>query len=456
MNKQPQISPLMRRLSTYMAGALKRKLPQAVAERAKLHLVDTFASIISGSRQLPGKRAIAYIKRLGGTREAGILGTRLVTTTLNAALANGMMCHADETDDTHPPSRTHPGSSVTPAALAIAEKHQLTGEQMLRAVVLGYDICARTILSLKPNLLVPTGRQAAATGQLYGAAAAAGALLNLNVEQTRYLLSYTLEHTAGLTTMLRDPHHIEKSYAMSGMPAHNGVAAALMASQGFTGVEDIFAGEPNFFSILSPGADREVLAAGLGKHYEIMRGGIKRWSAGGPCQGPLHVLYEVIQQHGIKVNDVQKLVARMPLTEIWVVNDRAMPEISLQHLLAVMLVDGTLTFASSHDNARMKDPRILKARKVIHAVADDTMPTAVRGWRCIMDITLKDGRVISHQTMAAKGSSDNPLSAREVEEKALDLIVPILGKKRSADLLFALRNIENLKNVRDLRKLYVA
>lgn len=456
MPKPSQISPLMRKLSAYLSTALNRPLPAHVAERAKIHLVDTFASMISGSRQLPGKRAIQFVKPLGGAAEAGILGTRLVTTTLNAALANGTACHADETDDTHPPSRTHPGSSVTPAALALAEKHQLPGEKMLRAIVLGYDICARTLLALNPNLLVPTGRQAAATGQLYGAAAAAGALLKLNAQQTRYLLSYTLEHTAGLTTMLRDPHHVEKSYAMSGMPAHNAVTAALMASMGFTGVEDIFSGTPNFFSILSPGGKPEILVEGLGRNYEIMRGGIKRWTAGGPCQGPLHVLHEVIQHHHIGLNDVTRLVARMPTTEIWVVNDRAMPEISLQHLLAVMLVDGTLTFASSHDESRMNDPKVRRARKLIHAVADDTMPTAVRGWRCIMDITLKDGRTITHQTMAAKGIAENPLTAREVDEKALDLIVPVLGKKRSAELLATLHHIEKLKNVRALRKLYAA
>ena len=121
-----QISPEMRRLSTYVSGALKRKLPQKVVDRAKLHLLDTFAAIISGSRQLPGQRAISFVKPLGGTPEAGVMGTRIVTTTINAALANGMFCHADETDDTHPPTRTHPGASVTPAALAIAEKRQLS------------------------------------------------------------------------------------------------------------------------------------------------------------------------------------------------------------------------------------------------------------------------------------------------------------------------------------------
>ena len=89
----------MRKLSAYIAGALGRPLPRAVAERAKLHLLDTLAAMVSGSLLLPGRRAGAYVKTLGGTREASVAGTRLVTTAVNAALANGIFAHADETDD---------------------------------------------------------------------------------------------------------------------------------------------------------------------------------------------------------------------------------------------------------------------------------------------------------------------------------------------------------------------
>ena len=104
-----EISPEMQALSTYMAGAIRKPLPANVAERAKVHLVDTYAAMICGLRLLPGKRAIDYVKARGGNAEAGVTGTRIVTSIPNAVLANAMPAHADETDDTHPPSRTHPG-----------------------------------------------------------------------------------------------------------------------------------------------------------------------------------------------------------------------------------------------------------------------------------------------------------------------------------------------------------
>jgi 2-methylcitrate dehydratase PrpD len=450
------MSPLMHELSAYIAGTLKRRLPGEVVERARIHLVDTFAAMLSGSRLLPGKRMIAYVKPLGGAREAGVIGTRHVTTVLNAALANGTCGHSDETDDTHPPTRSHPGTSVVPSALAIAEKHQRPGRELISAMVLGYDVCARTLLALDPRKLVPTGRHAGATGQVFGAMAASAALLRLDAREVRYALSYTFEQTAGVTTMFRDTEHMEKAYAMGGMPAHNGAQAALLAASGFTGVEDIFSGEPDFFSIFSPQGDREALVRGLGRDYEILRGGIKRWTVGGPIQGPMHVLYELIREHGIRANDVERMLVGMPEEQREVVAGREMVDISLEHLLAVMLVDGTMTFAAAHDYGRAKDPAVAKLRRRIQAVADPSIPNAVRGWRGRITVTLKDGRTLMHQTLAAKGHSENPLNREEVSQKALDLMAPALGKQRGRKLIAALLDIDRLANVRALRRLYAA
>lgn len=449
-----EVSAQTRELSQYIAAAARKALPREVVERAKIHLVDTFAAMISGSRLPPGKTATAYVRTLGGKPEAGVVGTRIVTSAANAALANGMFGHADETDDTHPPSLTHPGTSVVPAALAVGERNRLPGKTVLRAIVLGYDLCARLLLALKPMPFLRSGHHAGAFGQLFGAAATAGALLRLDARGIRYMLSYTGQQAAGLYTMFRDPEHVEKAYAMGGMPAHNGTQAALMAAHGFTGVEDVFSGERDFFFTFAKDADRAELTRGLGRDYELLRGGIKRWPVGGPIQGPLHVLRELMQEHRFSAADVVELVARMPDKELEIVNNRDMPDISVQHLLAVMLLDGTVTFRSAHDFKRMKDRRVLQLRERIKAVGDPDLTDALRRWRCVMEVRLKDGRTVRGQTMAAKGSFENPLTRQEEEEKALDLIVPILGKRRSETLLAALWDFDNIKDLRTLRRLY--
>ena len=444
-----EISPLMQQLSAHIAGALKTPLPAEVVERAKVHLVDTFSAAISGTRLFPGKRAIAYVKPLGGAREAGVMGTRIVTTAANAALANGMCGHADETDDTHPASRTHPGTCVIPAALAIAEREQRSGQALLRATVLGYELCARTVLAFLPKFVNSS------FGHLFGAAAAAAALLKLDERRIRYVLGYAGQQACGLQTRLRDPYHVEGAYAVGGMPAHHGVLTALMVKSGFTAGDDVYSGDSNIFSTHSPDADREALVRGLGRDYEIMRGGIKCWSVGGPIQGPLHVLREIILQHGLKANDVAKVVARMPDKELAIVNNRDNPLISVQHLLAVMLLDGTVTFASSHNSARMHDPKVIALRRRIETVGDAGLTDAQRRWRCVMEITLKDGRKLAHQTMAAKGTYENPVTRQEEQDKAYDLIAPVLGARRAQQLLAALWDIERVKDVRALRKLYM-
>jgi 2-methylcitrate dehydratase PrpD len=293
-------------------------------------------------------------------------------------------------------------------------------------------------------------------GQLIGATAAACALLKLDTRKIRYALSYAAEHVGGIATMFRDTQHIEKAYAMGGMPAHDGLSAALMASRGFTGVEDVFSGEPNFFTIFMSDAKPAEMVRDLGRKYEIMRGGIKRWTVGGPIQGPLHVLYDLICEHRFKAEDIEKLVARVPETELKVVDNRDMVDISLQHLLAVMAIDGTMTFKTAHDYKRANDPKLRKMRERIEAIGDASIPAPVRGWRCVMEITLKDGRTLKHETMAAKGSPDNPLNRNEVADKARDLMGPVLGKARSEALIAALYDIGGLKDVRGLRKLYSA
>jgi 2-methylcitrate dehydratase PrpD len=454
MPTNTSVSPLTHELSAYLSTALQRSVPDAIADRAKLHIVDTFAAMVSGSRLLPGRRVIEHVRALGGTSEAGVIGTRIVTSPLNAALANGMFGHADETDDTHPPSLTHPGTSVVPAALAIGEARGLNGVQILRAIVLGYDICARLLLSLEPMPFLQSGHHAGAFGQLFGAAATAAALLGLDERQVRHVLSYTGEQAAGLYTMFRDPEHIEKAYAMGGMPAHNGVQAALMVAHGFTGVEDVFSGERDFFFTFSPGGDREALVRGLGRDFELMRAAIKRWPVGGPIQGPLHVLRDLMHEHRVRPDDVEKLVARMPDKELEIVNNRHMPDISVQHLLAVMLIDGDVTFAAAHAFERMADPQVLRMRERIDVLGDASLTDPERRWRCVMQIRLKDGRTLEHRTMAAKGSYENPLTRDEEQAKALDLTVPVLGRERSEALLAELWNLENVADVRALRPLY--
>lgn len=448
-----QISPVMQRLSAYIAPTIGRQLPAPVIEKTKHHVLDTVAAMISGSRLAPGRHAIDYVKSLGGAKEACVIGSKIITTAVNAALANGMLAHADETDDSHAPSLTHPGCGIVPAALAMAERGGRSGLAMLRAVVLGYDVGCRLTQALDPHQFREDGHSTHSFGPMFGAAAAAGALAGLRQRQVRHVLSFAAQQASGISCWMRDRDHIEKSFDFGGMPARNGVAAATMVSHGFTGVDDVFAGERNFFVAYGRTPVPEELVRGLGAVYEIMNTNIKRWSVGSPIQAPLDSLRALIDEHKISAGDVEKVVVRVAHQGANTVDNRDMPDICMQHMCAVMLIDGNVSFASSHDERRMGDRAVLALRQRIELRGDDALTAAMPSRQGIVEVGLRDGRLLRHRTKAVRGSAENPMTRTEVDEKSYDLMAPVIGKARARKLCDAVWKLEKVRDVRVLRPL---
>ncbi len=138
----------MATLSSYMAAAKDRGLPPEVVEKAKHHILDTFAAMVSGSELPPGRAALTLARAQAGRPVATVVGSTVVTGPIDAALVNGVLAHSDETDDSHGPSQSHPGASIVPAALALGEELGASGERYLRAVTLGYDVGPRLTMAL--------------------------------------------------------------------------------------------------------------------------------------------------------------------------------------------------------------------------------------------------------------------------------------------------------------------
>jgi 2-methylcitrate dehydratase PrpD len=255
---------------------------------------------------------------------------------------------------------------------------------------------------------------------------------------------------------MRDRDHIEKSFDFGGMPARNGVSAATMVAQGFTGVDDVFAGERNFFVAYGRKPQPRLLVRGLGSVYEIMNTNIKRWSVGSPIQAPLDSLRELIRQRQIKAQDVARVVVRVSHQGANTVDDRDMPDICMQHMCAIMLIDGKVTFRSSHDLKRMKDPKVLALRRRIELRGDDRLSAAMPSRQGIVEIHLRNGGVISHHTKDVRGSAENPMARAEVDEKSYDLMAPVIGNARARRLCGEIWQLDRLPDVRALRRLYRA
>jgi 2-methylcitrate dehydratase PrpD len=159
----------------------------------------------------------------------------------------------------------------------------------------------------------------------------------------------------------------------------------------------------------------------------------------------------IFQTHDVKPDDVKSIVVRLAHTEARTVNNREIPDICLQHMIAVMLLDKTASFAAAHDKARMSDPIVLKQRAKVQLVESAELEKLEPARQAIVEITMNDGSVLSHRVTAVRGTVDNPMQRDEVIQKARDLCVPIIGKEQTNALVVNVFALEKLGNVRDLR-----
>ena len=454
------VGPIMQQLSAYMSAAGTRALPEEVVEKAKQHILDTFAAMISGSGLPPGRAALEFARSYGGKEVATVVASKIVCGPIEAAFANGVLAHSDETDDSHGPSRSHPGVSTVPAGFASGEQYAIDGAQFIRAVTLGYDIGTRVSMSLGgPGYQAATHRSTHGTAACFCAGAAAGCAAGLSAEQMRLLLDYTAQQTSGIGAWSRDAEHMEKAFLFAGKPAGVAVLTASLIRSGWSGVEDIFSGSDNFYEALAPRengaikADPSLLVDKLGERYEIARTNVKKWTVGSPIQAPLDALVIFFKQRSFTADDVQKVVVRVATDEANTVSNRDIPDICMEHMVAVMLLDKTVTFQSVHDKARMKDPAVLRVRAKVEVVADPRIDARRPRREAIVELTLKDGTQLSEWVRDVRGTADNPMTRDEVVEKARDLIAPVLGASACTALLDKLLALENLKDVRELRPL---
>src|SRR3989475_428869 len=452
------VGPVMDKLSKYMSEAGERAVPDEVVEKTKHHILDTLAAMISGSEIRPGRAAIEFVRVYGGEEVATVVASNIVCGPIEAALANGVLAHADETDDSHGPSRSHPGVSVVPAALAAGEQFGISGKHFLRAVTLGYDVGTRVTMSMGgPGYQAMTHRSTHGTVAAFGAGAAAGCAAGLGAQQMRLLLDYSAQQTSGIGAWSRDAEHMEKAFLFGGKPAAGGVTAAMLVRAGWTGVDDIFSGPDNFFEAYAPRengvikADPTQLVEKLGERYEITRTNIKKWAVGSPIQAPLDAFAGFFKQRTFTADDVRKVVVRIASDEANTVSNRDIPDICLEDMLAVMLLDKTASFRSAHDKARMKDPAVLRQRAKVEVVADPRIDARRPKREAIVEVTLADGTQMNEWVRDVRGTAENPMPREEVVAKARDLISPVLGATASAALIEKVLAIENVKDVRELR-----
>jgi 2-methylcitrate dehydratase PrpD len=370
---------------------------------------------------------------------------------LEAAIVNGALAQSDETDDNYSAGGAHPGCAVVPAALALAETFGIEGTHFLRAVTLGYDIGMRAMKTVLGRTVLKDTHNVVGT---FGASAAGGCVAGLNAEQMRWLIDYAAQQAgAGFGVWQRDPEHMEKAFMFGSMGARNGVTAALLIRSGWTGVSDVFSGPENFFYSYAPQADPAGLIDQLGERFEVTQTIIKKWSTGGPIQSPLDALVNLRRQHPFAADQVKQVVVRLSTSAAPKVDNVQSPDLCLQYLVAVMLLDRTVSFAAAHDKARMQDAAILRERAKVEVIAEEELERLLPKRVAIVEVTLADGTRLAEHNDTVRGTPENPMSQEEVMAKARDLVTPVLGADNCAKLIEKIFGLDRVQDVRELRPL---
>jgi 2-methylcitrate dehydratase PrpD len=444
------VSENTRRLSAHISQARSRPLPAEVVEKSKWHILDSFAAIVSGTQLPAGRVATAFARAYAGGNNgvSTVIGETALLGPMEAAMLNGTMGHADETDDTLM-GPWHPGINVIPAALALGEHLRITGEHFLRAVTLGYDVGTRILLAAGTTVdfLGPTN----SLGGVFGAAATAACVAGLNQQEARWAMSYAAQQCSGLDSFRRDPEHVEKGFMNGGLGARAGVTAAMLVKAGFTGLNDIFAGQGGFFEpfVARGQAHPEWIVDALGEDYYILRSNFKRYPVGGPVQAALDGLRAIFAQRPVDPNQIREI--RIRGIQQFITDNAGPLAINLQHGVALMLIDKHVDFRNINDSSRRNDPAIVRLRSLSSIINEPLPGSGVEV--PALEIILNDGtRLVGDAPRSSGPGVTNTYTREWVIEKAVMLMTPVLGKAMTDQLVDRCLNLENLENILELRR----
>ncbi|MFX1525256.1 MAG: MmgE/PrpD family protein [Promethearchaeota archaeon] len=466
MRKDPQLTPsrldfpsITEPLAKYISESQITTIPDDILELAKRHILDTLASMVVSSNLKPSRLARQFAIFNGGKADtAHLLTTNQTTTLLDAIFANAVTAHAAEINDFCPSAFVQPGPPIVSTVLSIGETMEATGEEILKAVVTGYEIACRLPKALGTMNLRTAGLSSHGVGPTFGSAAAAASLLKLPKSSIGYVLAYCVQQVSGSFNWLRDEEHIEKAFLFAGMPARNGASAALMVHKGFTGVKDPFKGTPNWlhssiFIGTNSDLDLNKLIHNLGKDYEMPLVAYKRYPVGGPVQPSIEGLVELIKK--INRTSIVKIEIKMP-GNVRAFSEAKMPALNLRYLAAVILEDGDLSFNMAQSHERMATESIREKMDYVSVINDPSQEKEPRVESALVKVMLKNGEHHEIFIEHVLGFPERPMNHEDVENKARSLITSILGHSKTNKLIEIIWNLESLSNIQKIIPLLIS
>jgi 2-methylcitrate dehydratase PrpD len=434
-----------------------RDIPPEVLRLAQGFVLDGLGVIVAGSTEKGSRILHNYIRQMGGSAEATVIGPRFAAPAPKAALANGASGHAMDYDDTQLSTSkegvygllTHPTIPVLSAVLAVGEKERISGKEMLLAYILGVEVECRIADAINPRHYQAGFHSTATIGGL-GAAMAVGKLLGLKKEA----LARTLGLAASMASGLRENFGTMTKPLHAGRAAENGVTAAQLAERGFTSATNIIEAKRGLFNAMAGGGDDSKILGRLGNPYFMQEPGIsiKPYPSGSLSHPAEDVILELVRKHdlhatqidtvevGTNSNVPNALIYPMPTTSLE-------GKFSIPFCMAIAILERKAGIAQFTDR-KVRQPAVVELMKRVTLYVDAELEAlGFDQVRSRVRVKLKDGRTIEGRADVAKGHPLKPMNWAELAEKFRDCGRLVLSDNNIEVAIGLVAELDKLKNI---------
>lgn len=438
-----------RLLAEYVAKVRYDHLPPEVIGAAKTALIDWVAVAAVGSRTRQGVAAAAVARAERANPEATLFNDGTATSATWAAFANGAASHTIELDDIHLPSIVHGGVAMVAAAVAVAQKLNADGKQLIEALVAGFDVQYRigeAIAASHYEKFHSTG-----TVGTFGAAAACARLMNLSVEQTQWALGNAGSQAAGLWQYLKIGDDTKVLHP--GKSCMNGVIAANLAAHGFTGSVDILEGERGFVATMSDEVDWNRITDRLGSYFKVVENGYKIHACCRHGHVTIDETLRLTEAHDLNAPDVARVLVKLPTNSAFTINDPDPPspykaKFSVQFMVANAIIDrrvGLEAFTAE----RLADPEVRGLMRRVEVIDEPAFNQGFPDkWTAEVTIETVDGRRLVGTSDMPLGEWVNPVPPARIEAKARELLALVMEADSADALVSRLAALEAVADVR--------
>lgn len=450
------------KVSRFVVDATMARIPPEAVSVAKDAILDCVGVTLAGSSDETGKIITRLVKYLGGRPAAGVIGGGFWTSPPLAALANGTMAHALDYDDINHTMIGHPSAPLVPAILALGEEIKASGEMIILAYIIGFEVEAKIGAGVNTNHY-QKGWHATGTLGTLGAAAAACKLLGLDVARTRMALGIAASAAAGIRqnfgTMTK-PYH-------AGQAAKNGVLAALLAQRGFTADANILEAPVGFCNLFTENGsyDLEKIGTHLGDPWDIVAPGVelKQYPSCGGTHRALDGMLALINQYGFEGTEVEQIQVKTgSLIPKVLIHTRPRTglegKFSMQYCLSAAVLDrkvGLQTFTDSMVNRVEVQELVKKVDVITYTPAEEGERGLREDLPDIVTVKLKSGTKLQKAVKHPKGNPHDPLSTEQLTAKFLDCANRTLPSRKGEQAADLIQKLDTLNNISELMTILV-